>query len=628
MWQLLLKRKIRKRWLSNILTLAGITIACAAGIFLFYQVSFTDKIYGGVYVGPFDVGGMSQNDATKFLQTQADEFLSKRIEFIAQQKRAGIYPVEFASDPGFSREYIAFDVAKSVGEAMSIGRQSNFIKNIFDTAQVFLSGKQIEIYAEIDEASFLGFLKDNFGAMQKTPENAKLELVWKNGNSRPYVKIIPERNGRLFDFGRAIITMEENIRNLKTEPIMLSLEGITPQIKTADTGNALFNLDEVLAKIPLKLSYNGNIWEIGREELSPMLVFARDKKNNVVLSLNEEKLRDKIKQIAVKVEIKPKNAQFTMQDGKVVEFQISEEGQEISKEDTIAKIKEEIFTKKAKAGESQGLPVGVGTTVEVTVREISPLVTTENINSMGITEVIGEGTSNFRGSPVNRRFNISNGAQKLHGIVIAPGQVFSLVKTLGEISARTGYKAELVIKGDRTTAEFGGGLCQIATTAFRAALSAGLPILERRNHSYRVSYYEPPAGMDATIYNPNPDLKFKNDTGHHILAQAAIDGDILKFTFWGTKDGRVAESSAPVIWNIASPAPTKLVETLDLPVGKKKCTEVAHKGADVYFDYKVTYPGEDPVIKRFSSHYRPWQEVCLIGVSALSASSTPLTSAQ
>lgn len=604
-----------------LMTLAVITMSCAAGIFLFYQFSFADKIYGGVYIGPFDVGGMSRNDAAKFLQEKADEFLSKRIEFIAQQKRAGIYPVEFASDPGFSREHIVFDVVKSVDEALSAGRRGNFLKNILDTAQVFLFQKHIEIYANIDEASFLVFLKENFGALQKTPENAKLELVWREGNVRPYVKIIPERNGRLFDFGRAIITMEENIKNLKSESVVLSLEGITPQIKTVDTGKASFGLDEILAKIPLKLSYAGEIWEISREEFAPMLVFAKNKKNEVVLAVDDEKLRDKITKIAGKVEIKPKNAQFTMKDGKVVEFQISKEGQEISKEETIAKIKEEIFVKKAKAEE-------IGTTIEVTVREISPLVSTENINTMGIAEIIGEGVSNFKGSPVNRKHNISNGAQKLHGIVIAPGEIFSLVKAIGEVSAKTGYKAELVIKGDKTTPEFGGGLCQIATTVFRAALSAGLPVLERRNHSYRVSYYEPPAGMDATIYNPNPDLKFKNDTIRHILIQAEINGDELKYVFWGTKDGRVAETSAPVIWNIALPPPTKLVETLDLPVGKKKCTEVAHKGADVYFDYKVTYPEKDIVTKRFNSHYRPWQEVCLIGVSALSASSTPLTVAQ
>ena len=59
--------------------------------------------------------------------------------------------------------------------------------------------------------------------------------------------------------------------------------------------------------------------------------------------------------------------------------------------------------------------------------------------------------------------------------------------------------------------EFGGGLCQIGTTMFRVTMNAGLPILERQNHSYRVRYYEPPVGMDVTIYEPKPDFRFRND---------------------------------------------------------------------------------------------------------------------
>jgi hypothetical protein len=70
------------------------------------------------------------------------------------------------------------------------------------------------------------------------------------------------------------------------------------------------------------------------------------------------------------------------------------------------------------------------------------------------------------------------------------------------------------------------------------------------------------------------------------------------------------------------PPPTKLVESLALPVGKKKCTETAHAGADAKFDYTVTYPSGDVKSETFRSHYKPWQAVCLIGVSKLSSTST------
>ena len=200
---------------------------------------------------------------------------------------------------------------------------------------------------------------------------------------------------------------------------------------------------------------------------------------------------------------------------------------------------------------------------------------------------------------------------------------------MGEVSAATGYKPELVIKENKTVPEYGGGLCQVATTIFRAALASGLPITERQNHSYRVSYYEP-AGTDATVYNPKPDLRFVNDTGHYILLLGEVSGHTLSFSIWGTKDGRQVTQTKPVIYNIVKPAPKKLIETEDLEPDKLKCIEQAHNGADTYFDYTVTYPNGETKSRRFQSHYVPWQEVCLIGkkkeTDSTEATTTPPTS--
>jgi vancomycin resistance protein YoaR len=205
--------------------------------------------------------------------------------------------------------------------------------------------------------------------------------------------------------------------------------------------------------------------------------------------------------------------------------------------------------------------------------------------------------------------------------LIKPGEEFSLIKALGKIDGTTGYLQELVIKENKTTPEYGGGLCQIGTTLFRAVVNSGLPVTMRRNHSYRVAYYEP-AGTDATIYDPLPDFRFMNDTGKALLLQTKISGDKAVFTFWGTRDGRTVSSTKPVIYNIVKPGPTKLVETTDLKPGEKKCTEKAHNGADAYFDYQVIYPSGEEKKVRFSSHYVPWREVCLVGVVA---TSTPMT---
>ena len=212
-----------------------------------------------------------------------------------------------------------------------------------------------------------------------------------------------------------------------------------------------------------------------------------------------------------------------------------------------------------------------------------------------------------------------------------------MANAMGEISLDSGYSEALIIFNGQTIKGVGGGVCQVSTTLFRTAFFSGFPIVERHPHAYRVSYYEP-AGTDATIYDPWPDLKFINDTGNSILIQSRIEGNNLYFDFWGTPDGRIATRTYPVITNIKKPGPTKIIETLDLEPGQKKCTEHAHNGADAYFDYTVKYSSENPpaklkdkkkitnddliVEKRFYSHYVPWRAVCLLGVEKLSEDKT------
>ena len=192
-----------------------------------------------------------------------------------------------------------------------------------------------------------------------------------------------------------------------------------------------------------------------------------------------------------------------------------------------------------------------------------------------------------------------------------------MLKNLGQIDGRHGWFSELVIKGNKTLPEYGGGLCQIGTTMFRTAVNTGLPITERRSHSYRVSYYEP-AGTDATIYDPSPDLKFLNDTEHYIYINAYIKGTHVYFEFWGTNDDRQVEVGKPHIYHITYPPATKLIETTTLAPGKKKCTESAHAGADADFSTTVKYASGTERSETFHSHYRAWQAVCLIGVEELS----------
>lgn len=184
--------------------------------------------------------------------------------------------------------------------------------------------------------------------------------------------------------------------------------------------------------------------------------------------------------------------------------------------------------------------------IELSTESVPAKVSRETIAALGIHDIIAEGKTNFRGSPKNRIFNIHRAVQQYDGIVIPPGEEFSFVDYLGEVDGEHGYLPELVIRNNKTEPEFGGGICQVSTTVFRAAIYAGLEITERKNHSYPVQYYKP-YGFDATIYIPRPDLKFKNNTPGAILVLPTIVGTELTVSFYGTKDGRTTTVDGPHI---------------------------------------------------------------------------------
>lgn len=183
----------------------------------------------------------------------------------------------------------------------------------------------------------------------------------------------------------------------------------------------------------------------------------------------------------------------------------------------------------------------------VAMKEYRPAIfSAADFKKLSFPNLLARGESNFAGSPRNRVHNINVATQRFNGIVILPDDIFSFNQFLGVVDEQNGYKPELVIKENVTTPEFGGGICQVSTTAFRGALQAGLKIIARQNHSYPVRYYGVP-GYDATVYQPVPDLQFVNDTGHPVTLKTSIAGTKVLFEVWGTNDGRVTTINGPFV---------------------------------------------------------------------------------
>lgn len=332
--------------------------------------------------------------------------------------------------------------------------------------------------------------------------------------------------------------------------------------------------------------------------LPPSFRYSPDKLDGLLSKLKQE------------TEIQPVNALFNFENGKVTAFTLSHDGQAVD----MPKLKKQLYDKMLSLLTTNKV---TKVTIKVPIVVLKPKVTNENINSFGISELIGEGTSLFQHSIENRVYNISVAAGRLNGILIAPGEVFSFNKAVGDISRLTGYKPAYVIENGRTVLGDGGGVCQVSTTLFRAALNAGLPIAERNAHAYRVGYYEQDSGpgIDATVYSPSVDFKFKNDTKNYVLIQSYTDTANLRLTFdlYGTKDGREVIMSQSVILS-ETPAPGPLYQDdPTLPKGEVRQVDFAANGASVFFTRTVKKDGKIVITDKFTSNYRPWQAIFLKG---------------
>src|SRR3989339_1539532 len=324
---------------------------------------------------------------------------------------------------------------------------------------------------------------------------------------------------------------------------------------------------------------------------------------------NQEAIEDQIEKASRTVNRNPQDSVFIVENNIVKEFTPSKDGITINED----KLVENIWIALNSLLNSDSKAV----TLDIPVIIYPAKIKNEDVNDLGINTLLGRGDSNFKGSIANRIYNVNLAQSRFKGVLIPPNEEVSFNNILGDVSSLTGYKAAYVIKDGKTVLGDGGGVCQVSTTLFRALLSAGLPILERRAHAYRVGYYEQgfPPGLDATVYSPTTDLKFSNDTPAHILIQPSIDLNnlILTFEIYGTHDGRIATTTKPIISSQTAPPPDLYVDDPTLSAGIVKQIEHKAWGAKVIFDYKVTRGDEILIDQRFTSNFRAWGAVFLKG---------------
>jgi len=473
-------------------------------------------------------------------------------------------------------------------------QQQSFKDRWLTYHRLLLTDLALQGVVEYDQDQLIKALNQAFDNYWIKPQPARLTYTQKR------LKLIPAVKGKQIDLEYLYQAVNEFVFNHLNQPIRLKLTEVdlTPNPDQLAAGR---RLAQQLIKQPISLQTDTKQVSLtSAEKVSLVSLYG---------GLDHNRLVELVNQKAKAFNQPPVDALFEYVDGRVKAFRPSQDGFQVDTAALINKLNQTLNNLAQQPADDKII-------IPVTGRVIKPKITTQNSNSYGIKELVGQGESWFVGSIPNRVHNIALAAGRINGVLIAPGEVFSFNQYLGEVSARTGYRSSYVIKQGKTILDDGGGVCQVSTTLFRAVLNAGLPIIQRRAHSYRVSYYEQksPVGLDATVFAPYVDFKFKNDLDSYLLIQAKVDTKQkhLVFSLYGTRDGRQVTISKVRVWD-QSPPPDPIYQTdPSLPPGTTKQIEWPAWGAKAAFDWTVTKDGQVLYQKTFFSAYKPWAAVYLV----------------
>jgi len=493
----------------------------------------------GLKIADISIGGLTAENAKIKIKKAVKEFLNQDI--ILRYKDGYKIWTALPEEMG-----VIINIESSLDNAFKIGHQKNLFFNLGQQLLALAGYYNLSLNCEINEIELEKFIKEKLNSI----DNPAINASWQYDKKINQFIQIPSQSGMIINRQNLKLQLSEKIKKLTKANIFLHLINDYPEVLETETIEAYKQAEKILKNAPYKLIANNSINKtpvevfLTKEKLISIIEFkpVPDKNNpgNLVLGIDfaQEKLKNYLTTLSSLINRNPINAQFTIEGDRVTEFRLSQDGLKLEIEKNINKIKKEILVQNKKE-------------LNLEISAISPKITIEAINNLGITTLLGRGISNFGGSPANRVHNIKIGAAKFHGVLIKPNEEFSFNTILGEVGPEQGYKPELVIKKTATVPEYGGGLCQVSTTAFRAAVNTGLPIIERAPHAFPVVYYNP-QGFDATIYPPHPDLRFINDTPGHLLIQTKVEDHNLIFEFYGTDDGRKVEIDGPHQYDLKS----------------------------------------------------------------------------
>ncbi len=582
--------------LSRLLAAAFValsTIVITAFLFLILsRVLYINRVLPGVTLQGHSLSGLRQEQIVELLEGQLTYPDQGTIALMDGETTWMMSPSELG---------VRVDFAAIASQAVSVGRRGSIIDRIGEQIDAWYQGVQLSPILLIDHVVGGHRLGELASAIDRPTIEAVLQV------SGTEVLHSPGQIGRQVNRLATLAALQPSVLQMVDAVIPLVIEETPPRVLDATETAARANR---LLSEPVRITAEGaEDLILPADIVAPLLRFELAETASIYqyhVALDPEALRQAIEPLAPDLERDPENARFIFNDD-TLQLDLLESaiiGRTLDIEGSI----EEINARVALA--EHLLPLAF-------IYEEPVVGDDATAEELGISEAVSVVSTYFNGSSRERIQNITTASSEFHGLLLAPGETLAMADVLGDISLDNGYAEALIIFGDRTINGVGGGVCQVSTTLFRAVFFGGYEIVERHPHAYRVGYYEqgpgsPGPGLDATVFVPLVDFKFRNDTPNWLLLETYIYGNQLLWKFYSTSDGRTVQWSKTLSNEVEAPKPL-YKENDELDKGKIKQIDYEADGLDVVVYRTVTRAGDVLFQDTIKTHYLPWRAIYEFG---------------
>lgn len=553
--------------------LAGLLLAWA-GLERYYSA----RIFPGVVAAGVPVGGLKTGDAARKIAAASQNLTPPQLTLKAGDKTLTLAASELGWQP---------DAQATAERALAVGRHG------FSERIAAMRGQvQIPLIPKVDQTALKNRLEGVARSLQYAPKNAALRLEGEQ------FLVSADKPGLRFDIAGAlqVFSQQPDETTLELFPRSVPAKVLASTLQPlADEANNLLR--------PITLTYLepqvGGGGQVKTRTLSKAevagLLTVRDR-----VSADSRAVARVVARLGAAYDRPSVNARYVLDPQNQLQVKAHQDGWKMDSAQARKMLLEAIF--KPETAEIS-LPV-VAKPAPVQAADLPPV---------DKLQLLAEATTAYAGSAPDRVANIHAAARNLDGYIVPAGRVFDFNTGIGNISPENGFKEALVISGGRTVKGVGGGVCQVSTTTFRALYKAGLPVVERNQHAYRVRWYDPIVGFDAAVYQPYLNLRMMNDTPGPVVVRTIPTPTTLTVRLFGIPDGRKVAISDPTILSTTPHPPAQYVVEPTLKKGQVVQVDWAVDGMRTRITRTVTSASGESKTDVLNSNFKPWRAVYQVG---------------